>query len=190
MLFDKTLSSRPLSSPRHSDEAAPPPSENDSDAPPARPRAVSDDEKKPTEAAARPETPPQEKRRRRRQCRPPPLRIASAAANGRASTRVTTTKTMTTTEPLPEITLSTHHFSINALMARQGSRRCQVIAAAAATDALSTCIGSNSLCCGSTMSRHLGDTCGEGSFNPHPQSPLILGQSVHFLGGFLPLLNE
>lgn len=53
MLFDKTLSSRPLSSPRHSDEA-PPPSENLSDAPPARPRAVSDDEKKP----ARPETPP------------------------------------------------------------------------------------------------------------------------------------
>ena len=46
MLFDKTLSSRPLSSPRHSDEA-PPPSENASDAPPARPRAVSDDEKRP-----------------------------------------------------------------------------------------------------------------------------------------------
>ena len=59
-------------------------------------------------------------------------------------------------------------------MACQGSRRCQRIAAAAATDALSTCIGddaglsrrprrtllrSNSLCCGSTMSRHLGDTC-------------------------------
>ena len=38
MLFDKTLSSRPLSSPRHSDEAAPPPSENLSDAPPAQPR--------------------------------------------------------------------------------------------------------------------------------------------------------
>ena len=61
MLFGKTLSSRPLSSPRHSDEAAPPPSENLSDAPPARPRAVSDDEKKPTEPAARPETRPQEK---------------------------------------------------------------------------------------------------------------------------------
>ena len=45
MLFDKSLSSRPLSSPRHSDEA-PPPSENASDAPPARPRAVSDDEKR------------------------------------------------------------------------------------------------------------------------------------------------
>ena len=53
MLFDKSLSSRPLSSPRHSD--APLPAENEaSDAPARRPRAVSDDEKKP----ARPETPP------------------------------------------------------------------------------------------------------------------------------------
>ena len=52
MLFDKTLSSRPLSSPRHSD--APPPAENEaSDAPARRPRAVSDDEKK------RPATPPE-----------------------------------------------------------------------------------------------------------------------------------
>ena len=54
MLFDKSLSSRPLASPRHSDEAPPKTSENDSDAPARRPRAVSDDEKKP----ARPETPP------------------------------------------------------------------------------------------------------------------------------------
>ena len=53
MLFDKTLSSRPLSSPRHSDEAPPKTSENDSEAPARRPRAVSDDEKK------RPATPPE-----------------------------------------------------------------------------------------------------------------------------------
>ena len=65
--------------------------------------------------------------------------------------------------------------------------RCQVIAAAAATDALSTCIGSNSLCCGSTMSRHLGDTsCSIHTHNLHSSWDEVRTSS----GVFLYSMNE
>ena len=61
--------------------------------------------------------------------------------------------------------------------------------------ALDDLLGSQGACGGRSFAR-IGDTCSEGSFNPHPQSPLILGPRAllailgQSVSGFLPLLNE
>ena len=149
MLFDKVSAAAPLVA-RHSDEA-----------PPKRPRTIAT---RPhghapsatTRRSARDAAPKKRRRRPGRVARGRPSNRV-AAANGRASTRVTTT--MMTTEPLLEHTF----LHTTYIKCAHGSPRLSTMSSASRRRrrrrALSTCIASNSLCCGSTMSRHLGDTC-------------------------------
>ena len=153
-----------------------------SDAPARRPRAVSDDEKK------RPATPPE-----KTPPAPSTATVSPAAPPNRKRGRQWAGLDESDDDDDDDDdraapgTRFLHTTYINAFMACQSSRRRQVIAAAAATDALSTCIGSNSLCCGSTMSRHLGDTsCSIHTHNLHSSWDKVCTST----GVFLYSMNE